>query len=62
MQSYIRTYCMLRKRERGGGGRAKVGHRRLAEVVPNCSVAFYDMRDESSLFYYPIPAGWCPWT
>ena len=30
----------------------------LVEVVPNCLVAFYDTRSESSNeFYYPIPAG-----
>ena len=35
-------------------------HPRLAEVVPNCLVAFYDTRSESSgTFYYPIPAGGC---
>ena len=72
MQSYIRTYYRLRKREctlisasavpqggggGGGGGGGSELNILLAEMVPNCLMAFYDRRSESSgIFYYPIPA------
>ena len=40
----------------GVGGRCY--HSRLAGVVPNCLVAFYHTRNESSvIFCYPKPAG-----
>ena len=39
-----------------GGGRFEHSH--LTEVAPNCLVACYDTRSESSgIFYYHIPAG-----
>ena len=42
---------------KGGGGGGGFEHPRLAEVFPNCSVAFYDTRSESPGKYcYPIPA------
>ena len=32
----------------GGGGGGRFEHPRLVEMVPSCSVAFYDTRSESS--------------
>ena len=51
----------------GVGGRdgvwGRFEHPRLAEVVPNCLVAFYDTRHDDTrseswgIFYHPIPTG-----